>query len=44
MDLIIELNLYEYFKDNDYINLLSTNKEYYKLLNDNIYKHILYNI
>ena len=42
MDIITQINFYDYVNDKDYINLLSTNKEYYKLLDDNTYKLILY--
>lgn len=42
-DLFIYLNFYEFINDIDYINLLCTSKEYYKLLDENMYKAILYN-
>ena len=43
MDIIIQVDFYNYINDEDYINLLSTNKEYNKLLlDDNTYKLILY--
>ena len=44
MNIITQINFYNYVSDEDYINLLSTNKEYYKLLSDdNTYKLILRN-
>ena len=44
MDIITQINFYNYINDEDYINILSTNKQYYKLLlDDNTYKLILYN-
>lgn len=42
-DLFIYLNFYEYINDIDYINLLRTSKQYYNLLDDNMYRAILYN-
>ena len=43
MDIITQVDFYNYVNDEDYINLLSTNKEYHKLLlDDNTYKLILY--
>uniref|UniRef100_A0A6C0LED2 Uncharacterized protein n=1 Tax=viral metagenome TaxID=1070528 RepID=A0A6C0LED2_9ZZZZ len=43
MDIITQLDFYNYVNDEDYINLLRTNKEYNKLLlDDNTYKLILY--
>jgi len=41
MNIITQINFYNYVNDEDYINLLSTNKEYYKLLNDDSYRLIL---
>jgi len=42
MDIITQINFYNYVNDKDYINLLSTNKVYHKLLlDDNTYKLIL---
>lgn len=43
MDTIVQLNFYDYLNDVNYINLLSTKSEYYKLLDDKIYKILLYN-
>ena len=43
MDIITQIDFYNYLNDEDYINLLITNKQYHKLLlDDNIYKLILY--
>lgn len=43
MDIITQVDFYNYVNDEDYINLLSTNKEYHELLlDDNTYKLILY--
>ena len=43
MDIITQIDFYNYINDIDYINLLSTNKDYYKLLlDDNTYRLILY--
>ena len=43
INIITQIDFYNYVNDVDYINLLSINKEYYKLLlDDNIYKLILY--
>lgn len=41
MDIIITLNFYNYLNDIDYLNLLITNKQYYYLLNEDIYKNII---
>lgn len=42
MDIIIQIDFYNYVNDEDYINLISINKEYYNLLlDDNTYKLIL---
>lgn len=43
MNIITQVDFYNYVNDKDYINLLSTNNEYHKiLLDDNTYKLILY--
>ena len=43
IDIITQINFYDYLNDEDYINLLLTNKEYRSLLlDDNTYKLILY--
>ena len=43
MDIITQVDFYNYVSDEDYINLLSTNKDYHKLLlDDNTYRLILY--
>jgi hypothetical protein len=43
MDIITQVDFYNYVNDEDYINLLSTNKDYHKLLlDDNTYRLILY--
>ena len=42
IDIITQIDFYNYVNDEDYIKLLSTNKEYYNLLSDdNIFKLIL---
>lgn len=44
MNIITQIDFYNYINDEDYINLLITNKEYYKLLlDDNTFRLILYN-
>ena len=43
VDKIISLNLYNYLKDDDYLSLFKTRKEFYSLLDDNIYRILLIN-
>lgn len=40
---IISLNFYNYLKDDDYFSLFKTRKEFYSLLDDNIYRILLIN-
>ena len=43
MNIITQVDFYNYVNDEYYINLLSINKEYHKLLlDDNTYRLILY--
>lgn len=43
IDNIVSLNLYNYLKDDDYLSLFKTRKEFYSLLDDNIYRILLTN-
>lgn len=41
MDIIVSLNFYNYLSDVDYINLLITCKDYFCLINDDLYRNII---
>ena len=43
IDNIISLNFYNYLKEDDYLSLFKTRKEFYSLLDDNIYRILLIN-